>query len=57
VIRLFLSGDVMTGRGIDQILAHPCDPQIREEYCKSALDYITLAERVSGPIKSPVGFD
>ena len=47
----------MTGRGIDQILAYPCAPQICEEYCKSALDYITLAERVSGPIKSPVGFD
>jgi poly-gamma-glutamate capsule biosynthesis protein CapA/YwtB (metallophosphatase superfamily) len=57
VIKLFLSGDLMTGRGIDQILAYPCAPQIYEAYCKSALDYITLAERVSGPIKSPVGFD
>ncbi len=24
-IRLFLGGDVMTGRGIDQILPHPSD--------------------------------
>jgi hypothetical protein len=28
-ITLFLSGDVMTGRGIDQILAHPGDPACR----------------------------
>jgi poly-gamma-glutamate capsule biosynthesis protein CapA/YwtB (metallophosphatase superfamily) len=57
VIKLFLSGDVMTGRGMDQILAYPCAPQIFEEYCKSALDYITLAERVNGPIKTPVAWD
>lgn len=27
-LRIFLSGDVMTGRGIDQILAHPSKPLI-----------------------------
>src|SRR5271166_2083611 len=47
----------MTGRGIDQILPHPCDPRIHEDYLQSALDYIALAERVNGPIKTPVGFD
>ena len=26
-VRLFLCGDVMTGRGIDQILPRPCEPQ------------------------------
>ena len=26
-VRLFLCGDVMTGRGIDQILPHPCEPR------------------------------
>jgi len=26
MVKLFLSGDVMTGRGVDQILGHPGDP-------------------------------
>ena len=26
--RLFLCGDVMTGRGIDQVLPHPCEPRL-----------------------------
>ena len=49
-IRLFLCGDVMTGRGIDQILTHPSDPVIHEGYLESALDYVILAEHVSGAI-------
>jgi poly-gamma-glutamate synthesis protein (capsule biosynthesis protein) len=55
-IRLFLAGDVMTGRGIDQILPHPCDPEIREPYMKSALGYVRLAEDASGRIPKPVHF-
>lgn len=47
---IFLSGDVMTGRGIDQILAHPGDPGLRECYVHDARDYIALAEQVNGPI-------
>jgi hypothetical protein len=31
-ITIFMCGDVMTGRGIDQILAHPSDPTIYETY-------------------------
>jgi poly-gamma-glutamate synthesis protein (capsule biosynthesis protein) len=27
MVTLFLSGDVMTGRGVDQILAHPSRPR------------------------------
>ena len=49
-MKLFLCGDVMTGRGIDQILAAPCDPALDEPWVKSALDYVSLAERASGPI-------
>lgn len=49
-IKLFLCGDVMTGRGIDQILASPCDPAIHEGYLESAVDYVTLAEHVNGAI-------
>jgi poly-gamma-glutamate capsule biosynthesis protein CapA/YwtB (metallophosphatase superfamily) len=40
----------MTGRGIDQILPHPCDPLLHESYVKSARDYIRLAEQVNGRI-------
>jgi poly-gamma-glutamate capsule biosynthesis protein CapA/YwtB (metallophosphatase superfamily) len=56
VITLFLCGDVMTGRGIDQILPHPSPPQLDEPYVTSALDYVALAERVNGGIPRPVGF-
>jgi len=49
-ITLFLSGDVMTGRGIDQICAHSVDPQLFEPYVKDARYYVELAEHKSGPI-------
>jgi poly-gamma-glutamate synthesis protein (capsule biosynthesis protein) len=54
-IRLFVCGDVMTGRGIDQILPHPCDPALHESHVGSALDYVRLAEDVNGPIPRPQG--
>lgn len=44
----------MTGRGIDQILPHPCSPELREPYVDSAIDYVVLAEQVNGPIPRPV---
>jgi poly-gamma-glutamate synthesis protein (capsule biosynthesis protein) len=47
-VRLFLCGDVMTGRGIDQILPHPGDPQLDEPVCRSARDYVRLAVRANG---------
>ena len=56
-IRLFLCGDVMTGRGIDQILPHPSHPRIHEGYLKSAGDYVEIAEQTNGPIPGPVSFD
>ncbi|WEX90795.1 CapA family protein [Sinorhizobium garamanticum] len=49
-MQLFLCGDVMTGRGIDQVLPVPCDPILHERYCQSARDYVRLAERAHGPI-------
>ena len=54
VVTLALSGDVMTGRGIDQVLPHPSDPRIYESYAKSALRYVDLAEAANGPIPRPV---
>ncbi|GMU46951.1 MAG: putative polyglutamine synthesis accessory protein [Porticoccaceae bacterium] len=53
-LSLCLGGDVMTGRGIDQILAHPGDPGLREAWVESALAYVRLAEAASGPIPRPV---
>lgn len=49
-IKIFLCGDVMLGRGIDQILPQPSDPRIYESYIKDAKDYVKLAEEVNGPI-------
>ncbi|MGJ0483604.1 MAG: CapA family protein [Methylomicrobium sp.] len=55
-ITLFLCGDVMTGRGIDQVLPYPSDPRLYEPYATSAQDYVKLAEKVHGPIPKPVDF-
>ncbi|MEH2543212.1 poly-gamma-glutamate capsule biosynthesis protein CapA/YwtB (metallophosphatase superfamily) [Bradyrhizobium sp. AZCC 1577] len=40
----------MCGRGIDQVLAHPCSPEIYEHYVRSAEGYVRLAEQANGPI-------
>jgi len=53
-ITLFLCGDVMTGRGIDQALPHPSHPRLYEPYLRSAVEYVKLAERASGPIARPL---
>jgi poly-gamma-glutamate synthesis protein (capsule biosynthesis protein) len=56
-ITLFLAGDVMTGRGIDQTLPFPGDDRLHEDYVDSAVEYVHLAERAHGSIGSPVAFD
>ncbi|MEU6577649.1 CapA family protein [Streptomyces sp. NPDC046805] len=53
-VTLFLCGDVMLGRGVDQILTHPGDPALREEYVGDARGYVRAAEAVNGPIPAPV---
>jgi poly-gamma-glutamate capsule biosynthesis protein CapA/YwtB (metallophosphatase superfamily) len=55
-ITLFLCGDVMTGRGIDQVLPHPSDPRIHESFMKDAMGYVRIAEQANGPIPKPVPF-
>jgi poly-gamma-glutamate capsule biosynthesis protein CapA/YwtB (metallophosphatase superfamily) len=50
MVKLFVGGDVMLARGIDQILAHPGDPTLHETHVVDARDYIAIAEEVSGPI-------
>ncbi len=56
LITIFLGGDVMTGRGIDQILPHPSAPFIPEAYLRDAREYVRLAERANGSIPTPVNF-
>jgi poly-gamma-glutamate capsule biosynthesis protein CapA/YwtB (metallophosphatase superfamily) len=56
-LRLFLCGDVMTGRGIDQALPHPVDPVLYEPYVCNAREYVDLAEKANGPILRPLRFD
>lgn len=51
---LFLGGDVMTGRGIDQVLPRPGDPILHEPHVKDARRYVDLAEKVTGSIPRPV---
>jgi poly-gamma-glutamate synthesis protein (capsule biosynthesis protein) len=55
-VTLFLGGDVMTGRGIDQVLPRPSSPRLHEAYVGSALGYVELAERAHGRISRPVTF-
>ncbi|KUL20538.1 CapA family protein [Streptomyces regalis] len=53
-VTLFVCGDVMLGRGVDQILARPGDPVLREGYVTDARSYVSMAEAVNGPIPAPV---
>ena len=55
-VTLFLCGDVMLGRGVDQILPHPGNPQLHEPYVSSATTYVELAESTHGPIPRPVDY-
>jgi poly-gamma-glutamate synthesis protein (capsule biosynthesis protein) len=50
LIKIFLCGDVMTGRGIDQILSHPGDPTLHEPYVTDAREYVAIAEQANGSI-------
>lgn len=53
-VNLFLCGDVMTGRGIDQILPVPSDAQLHEPYVTDAQCYVKSAEAAHGPIPRSV---
>ena len=56
-LSLFLCGDVMTGRGIDQLLPQPSKPPLFEDYITDARDYVRLAEEANGPIARPVPYE
>ena len=51
---VLLTGDVMVGRGIDQVLAHPAPHELYEPLVHDAREYVRLAERTAGPIPAPV---
>ncbi|MEV0158316.1 CapA family protein [Micromonospora sp. NPDC050686] len=53
-VTLFLAGDVMTGRGVDQILPRPGPPDLREPAVDDARRYVGLAESASGEVPRPV---
>lgn len=53
-VTIFLCGDVMTGRGLDQIFHFPSNPVLHEDYIKNAKDYISISEKVNGPIPRSV---
>jgi poly-gamma-glutamate capsule biosynthesis protein CapA/YwtB (metallophosphatase superfamily) len=50
LVTLFLCGDLMTGRGIDQILPVSNDPVLFESYVRDARKYVALAEKRNGAI-------
>lgn len=54
-IRIALAGDVMIGRGVDQIMRHPGDPRLHEGWARSAERYVELAEARAGTL--PRGVD
>ncbi|MGH4008315.1 MAG: CapA family protein [Pseudonocardiaceae bacterium] len=56
LLTIFLCGDVVLGRGIDQILPYPLVPSLREAFVQDARVYVRLAEKVNGPIPYPVDF-
>lgn len=55
-LTLFMCGDVMTGRGIDQVLPNPSEPNLYEPYVKNASEYVALAEAANGPISRPIDY-
>lgn len=55
-VKLFFAGDTMTGRGIDQIMPYPNEPELQESFVRDARQYVALAEQHSGRIPHPVDF-
>jgi poly-gamma-glutamate capsule biosynthesis protein CapA/YwtB (metallophosphatase superfamily) len=56
-LRIFLCGDVMTGRGIDQILPAPGLPGLHEPFSLDAERYVEIAEKRHGPIPRRVSYE
>ncbi len=54
VLSIFMCGDVMTGRGVDQVMSHPSNPRLFESWVQDASEYVYLAEKANGPIVKPI---
>jgi poly-gamma-glutamate synthesis protein (capsule biosynthesis protein) len=54
---VLLGGDVMLGRGVDQVLPHPGVPELREPWVRDARRYVELAEWAHGSVPRPCGYD
>lgn len=54
LVTVCVCGDVMTGRGVDQILPGAGDPALWERHVRDARAYVELAEQTNGPIPHPV---
>lgn len=52
---LFLCGDLMLGRGVDQIFPRSVDPGLHEPHVRDARRYLELARAANGPIPDAVG--
>ncbi|GAB4818061.1 hypothetical protein N2152v2_005107 [Parachlorella kessleri] len=55
--RILMTGDVMLGRGIDQVLPFHSHPRIYESCVQDARGYVKLAATANGPLPEPRGFD
>jgi poly-gamma-glutamate capsule biosynthesis protein CapA/YwtB (metallophosphatase superfamily) len=56
LVTLFFCGDLMTGRGIDQILPISNDPLLLESHVHDARMYVALAEKRNGPIPDAANY-
>ncbi|MFI5715500.1 CapA family protein [Nocardia sp. NPDC051750] len=55
-VTVLLGGDVMLGRGVDQLLPRSGHPRLQEPCVRDARRYVELAEQANGPIPRPYGF-
>ena len=53
-LTLFLCGDLMLGRAIDQLLPHPSDSVLYEPVVRDARAYLRLAAERNGVVPAPV---
>ena len=51
---LFLCGDLMLGRGVDQLLPRSVDPRLHERFVDDARRYVELAESAHGPLPEEI---
>lgn len=56
-LRIMLTGDVMLGRGINQILPYPSPAALHERCARSALLYVSLVEKRNGAVPLSVAHD